>query len=87
VAETEVSSKYYDSSSLVEIIHPQPPMLKIEGLMERSSLPSFLIPLSREIMEAPPLKKVKMPTIDPFKGTFNLDDHLDVQSIDVHLEH
>jgi len=37
-------------------------------------------------MEASRPKKVRMPTIDPFDGTTNLDDHLDVYNTHMYVQ-
>jgi len=49
-------------------------------------LPSFSAPFGRVIMEVlHPPKKVRMPTIDPFYGTTNPKDHLDVYKAQMYV--
>jgi len=60
--------------------------LKIENSSERGSLPTFATPFSREILEAPRLSKVKMPSIELFDETTDLDDHLDVYKVQMYVQ-
>jgi len=55
-----------------------PPVLGFSGSSERELLRTFASPFSREIMEAPHPKKVNISFVEPFDGTTNPDDHLDV---------
>jgi len=50
---------------MIELGHSRPPVLWIGASSERGSLPYFLTPFSRAIMEVPRFKNVKMPSIDP----------------------
>jgi len=53
-------------------------VFQVGGSSKRGSLPSLSTPFSREIIEVPRPKKDKMPFVEPFNGTTNLDDHLNV---------
>jgi len=65
---------------VLEVGSPHPPVFTIGNSLQRGTLPSFSTPFSREIIEAPRSNKVKMPFIEPFNGTIDPDDHLDVNS-------
>jgi len=41
---------------------------------------------SREIFEAPRLRKVKMPSVDLFDGTTDPDDHIDVYKAQMYVQ-
>ena len=72
-------------TSVVELGHLRPPVLWIAGSLERGSLPSFSTAFNRAIMEASHPKKVKMPTTDPFDGTIDPDDYLDVYEEQIYI--
>jgi len=62
----------------MEVGPPPPLVLRVSGSSKRASLPTLATPFSREIMEAPCLKKVKMPSVEPFDETTDPGNHLDV---------
>ena len=51
-----------------------PPVLGVSDSSKKGLLHTFATPFSREIMEAPHLKKVKMSSIKPFDGTTDPDE-------------
>jgi len=65
------SMSKHNTPSLVEVGPPLPSVLGVGGSSRRRFLPTFATPLSREIVEAPNSKKVKMPSVEPFNGTTN----------------
>jgi len=71
-------SKHNNAPLLMEVVPLPPPVLGVSGSSRRGLLPTFTTPFSREIMEAPCPKKVKMPSIELFNETTDLDYHLDV---------
>ena len=75
--EARASFKNQTPPSLVEIGHPRPPVLTTVGLSESGSLPFFSTPFSKGIMEMLDLKKVNMPTINPFDAATKSDDYVD----------
>jgi len=72
------ASKHLDVPSVFKVGPKRPTVLKIGNSSERGSLSTFATPFSQEILEAPRLNKVKMPSIELFDGTTDPDDHLDV---------
>ena len=54
------------------------PTLQIGVSLEKERMPFFLTPFNRASMEALCPKKVRIPTIDSFDGTTNLDSHMDI---------
>jgi len=66
------------------LIHPT--ALKVGNSIERGSCPTFVTPFSREILEAPRLSKVKMPSVDLFDGTTYPDDHVDVYKAQIYVQ-
>ena len=71
-------SRRLDEPSLLDVGLVRPTTLKVGNSLERGSCPTYVTPFSREILEAPRLNKVKMPSVDLFDGTTDPDDHLDV---------
>ena len=63
-----------------------PTVLKIENSIERGFCPTFVMSFSREIFEAPRLRKVKMPSVDLFDGTTDPDDHIDVYKAQMYVQ-
>jgi len=72
--------------SLLEVGYVHPTILKVENSIERGSCPTLVTPFSREILEAPRLSKVKMPSVDFFDGTTNPNDHLDVYKAQMYFQ-
>jgi len=71
---------------VIELGHPKLLVLWIGGSSKKVSLPSFSTPFGRVIMEPPCPKKVKMqPTIYPFDGTTDADNHLDVYKAQMYI--
>jgi len=64
---------------------PPPPIFGVSGSSRRGLLHTFAIPFSREITEALRLKKVKMPSVEPFDRTTDPDDHLDVYKAQMYV--
>jgi len=62
----------------MEVGPPSLPILGVGGSSGKGLLPTFATPFSREFMEAPRPKKVKIPSVEPFDGATDPDDHLDV---------
>ena len=81
-----VASKRPDLHSVLEVGLIHPTVLRIGNSSERGSLPTFSTPFSREILEAPCLNKVKMPSIELFDGTTDPDDHLDVYKEQMYVQ-
>ena len=73
--------------SLLDVALVCPTTLKVGNSMERGSCPTYVTPFSREILEAPRLSKVKMPSVDLFDGTTDPDDHLDVYKAQMYVQH
>jgi len=65
-------------------IHPT--VIRNENSSERGSLPTFSTPFNREILKAPRLNKVKMPSIELFDGTTDPDDHLDIYKAQMYAQ-
>jgi len=63
-----------------------PTVLRIGNSFERGPLPTLATPFNREILETPCLSKVKMPSIELFNGTADLDDHLDVYKAQMYVQ-
>ena len=63
-----------------------PTTLKVGNSIERGSCPTFVTPFSREILEAPCLSKVKMPSVDLFDETTDPDDHVDVYKAQMYVQ-
>jgi len=66
-------------------LDPHATILKIANSSEKGSLPTFAMLFRREILEAPRLRKVKMPSIELFDGTTNPDDHLDLYKAQMYV--
>ena len=72
--------------SLLDVALVRPITLKVGNSMERGSRPTYVTPFSREILEAPRLSKVKVPSVDLFDGTTDPDDHLDVYKAQMYVQ-
>jgi len=70
--------KHNNMATLMEVGLPPPPVLGVGGFSGRELLPTFATLFSWEIKEAPHPKKIKLPYVELFDGTKDLDDHLDV---------
>jgi len=79
-------SKHNNTPSLMEVGPPPPPVLEVGGSSRRRLLPTFATPFSQEIMDVPRPKKVKMPSVEPFDGTTDFYDHLDVYKAQMYIQ-
>ena len=79
-------SKHNNTPSLMKVGPRPPPVLGVGGSSRRRLLLTFVTPFSREIMEALCPKKVKMPSVEPFDGTTDPDDHLDVYKAQMYIQ-
>jgi len=78
--------KHSNMSTLMELSPPPPPVLGVGGSFGRGLLPTFATPFSREVIEAPRPKKFKMLSFEPFDGTKDPDDHLDVYKAQMYVQ-
>ena len=78
--------KYNNTPTLMEVGPPLPPVLGVGSSSRRRLLPTFAAPFSREILEAPRPNKVKMPSVQPFGGITDPDDHLDVNKSQMYIQ-
>jgi len=81
-----VTSKHPDMPLMLEVGPVHPTVLKIGNSSERGALCTFATPLSRKILKAPRLSKVKMPSIELFDRTTDLDKHLDVYKAQMYVQ-
>jgi len=80
-----VTSKHSDMPSVLEVGPVCPAVLKIGNSSERGSLSRYSTPFSREILEAPHLSMVKIPSIELFDRTTDPDDHLNVYKAQMYV--
>jgi len=80
------TSRHPVEPSFLEVGPVHPTALKVGNSIERGSYPTFVTPFSQEILEAPRLSKVKMPSIDLFDGTTDPDDPVDVYKAQMYVQ-
>ena len=78
--------KHNNSLSLMEVGPPPPLVLGVGGSSGREWLPTFATSFNLEIMEAPRAKKVKMPSVEPFDITTDLDNHMDIYKVQMYVQ-
>ena len=78
--------KLNNTPMLMEVGPSPPPVLRVGSSSRRGLLPTFATSFNWEIIEAPRSKKVKMPSIEPFDGTTDPDDHLDVYKAHMYVQ-
>jgi len=79
-------SRRLGEPSLLDVGLVRPTTLKVGNSLEKGSCPTYVTPFSREILEAPRLGKVKMPSVDLFDETTDPDDHLDVYKAHMYVQ-
>ena len=78
--------KHNNTPSLMKVGPLPPSVLGVSGSSRWGLLHTFATPVSREIMEAPRLKKVKMPSVELFDGATDPEDHLDVYKVQMYVQ-
>ena len=73
--------------SVLEVEPIRPIVLRIGNSSERGSLSAFSTRFSWEILEAPHLNEVQMPSIELFDGTIDPDDNLDVYKAEMYVQY
>ena len=71
---------------MVEVERQQETPIKVSGMAARAGIVPFSTPFSVEINNAPRCGKVKMPTMDFYNGTTDLEEHLGVYKAQLYVQ-